>query len=38
MLPEADVEAPTVGSVILAEILLKLGNLWVYKIFTSTFS
>jgi NADH:ubiquinone oxidoreductase subunit 4 (subunit M) len=32
-LPEAHVEAPTAGSVILAGILLKLRYLWFYKIF-----
>ena len=35
-LPEAHVEAPTAGSVILAGILLKLGT-WISTIFYSTF-
>jgi len=32
-LPEAHVEAPTAGSVILAGILLKLRDLWFFKVF-----
>ncbi len=37
-LPEAHVEAPTAGSVILAGILLKLGTYGFFTILYSTFS
>ena len=37
-LPEAHVEAPTIGSVILASLLLKLRRLWFFKIYYYRFS
>ena len=36
-LPDAHVEAPTAGSVILAAILFKNGWLWFFKIFFGMF-
>ena len=37
-LPDAHVEAPTAGSVLLAAILLKNGWIWIYTIFFRSFS
>ena len=37
-LPDAHVEAPTAGSVLLAAILFKNGWLWIYKIFNGIIS
>ena len=37
-LPDAHVQAPTAGSIILAGYTLKNGRLWLFKIFTSYFS
>ena len=37
-LPDAHVEAPTAGSVLLAAILIKDGWIWIYKIFSWSIS